>query len=169
MQAILHLPQNLTFQPLTERTVAKLIKNEQPPELQEFISTESSCTHHLRVLLVEDDVIIQKVHRILLEKIGCVVDIASNGKQALEFYQPGRYEIVFLDGGLPDTTGFDLAKIIRSQEVINQHQTLIMLSAFGYEEVKAKCETVGIDAFSIKPVSMEVLQVLLEQWLPKKY
>jgi CheY-like chemotaxis protein len=124
----------------------------------------AACLLEKHVLLVEDDPIIQIVHRKYLEILGFTVDVASNGKQALAQYQPGKYYVIILDGGLPDTTGFELAKIIRSQEH-DQHQYLIMLSAFDYDDVKEKCQEASIDAFAIKPVPMEQLHELVKQWL----
>jgi DNA-binding response OmpR family regulator len=117
------------------------------------------------ILLVEDNLVIQKVHCHYLEGMGYTIDIANNGKQALALYQPGKYCMVILDGGLPDTSGFDLAKIIRAKEIPEQRQYLIMLSAFDYEYVKNQCAEADIDDFAIKPIKFEVLEIMVSNAL----
>jgi CheY-like chemotaxis protein len=126
------------------------------------ILPEHNDTSGKRVLVVEDDPIIQKIHRKYLEKLGYTVDVASNGQEALSLYKPAYYEMVFLDGGLPDTTGFDLAKIMRKQEIPNRRQIIFMLSGFSHNEVAEKCMEADIDAFAIKPVSFEKLNTLIK-------
>jgi CheY-like chemotaxis protein len=121
-------------------------------------------TAHLqnkRVLLVEDDPVVQRVHHHYLQDMDYTIDVANSGKKALELYQPGKYCVVILDGGLPDTTGFDLAKIIRAQEIPNQRQYLILVSAFDYKDVKNKCAESDIDDFAIKPVKFETLETMI--------
>jgi CheY-like chemotaxis protein len=115
-----------------------------------------------RLLLVEDNLVLQQVHRIMLEKMHFTVDVAGNGQQTLALYHPGRYALVVLDGGLPDTTGFDLALLIRNRDLPDQPpQPLILLSAYPYDEVKMHCESVGIVDFAIKPVAFETLEKMV--------
>jgi CheY-like chemotaxis protein len=118
------------------------------------------------ILLAEDNLVIQKVHCHYLESMGYTIDVANNGKQALALYQPGKYCMVILDSGLPDTTGFDLAKIIRAKEIPGQWQYLILFSALDYEYVKTQCAEAGIDDFAIKPIKPEVLEIMVSNALP---
>jgi DNA-binding response OmpR family regulator len=132
-----------------------------------FLQPTELFTTKYHVLLVEDDLIVQTAHRRFLEKIGCQVDVAGNGQQALALYKPNKYHIVILDAGLPGITGFDLANIIRSQESNNQRQYLILLSAFDYDDVKNKCAEADIDDFAIKPVNFENLKTMITNALMK--
>jgi two-component system sensor histidine kinase/response regulator len=169
MQMTMHLPQTHALHVCVDRAVANYVKNEKLSATREFTLSESTPSYgnniKPRALLVEDDPIIQKVHCKYLENIGFVVDIAGNGKQALALYKRDYYAIVFLDGGLPDINGFEIAKIIRSQDVSDQQQVLIMLSAFDYDDVKEKCQASGINAFAVKPVSIPQLRELVARWL----
>jgi CheY-like chemotaxis protein len=126
--------------------------------------TLSSPSRKNRVLVIEDDLIIQKVHRAHLENLGFSVDTASNGKQALNIYKPNYYALIFLDAHLPDTTGFDIAKIIRNQETPGQHQVLIMLSGLRQEEIKEKLQETDIDEFLTKPISQNQFEELVKRW-----
>lgn len=69
-----------------------------------------------KILLVEDQLIIQRVHSIFLRKMGYQVDIAINGKQTLELCVCNVYHLVILDAGLPDMKGVELGKKIRMLE-----------------------------------------------------
>jgi CheY-like chemotaxis protein len=126
---------------------------------------KAACLSKKRVLLVEDNPIIQKIHCKYLEMSELTVDVACNGKQALDLYKPNYYAVVFLDGGQPDISGFDLAKIIRCQQIGEQRQLLIMLTGFDRDDVREKCLEADIDTFAIKPISKEELQILIEQWV----
>ncbi len=124
-----------------------------------------------RILLVEDDPIIQKVHAHVLEKIvGADVDLASNGQQVLEKFHSNHYDLIVLDGGLPDTDGFELGKIIRREEAAAGKRTsLLLLSAWTYEYVSEGCQAADIDEFAIKPIRFEELKAMALRWLPKKF
>ena len=74
----------------------------------------NDSTYKLKVLLVEDDEIVQIVHNNYLQALNCFVDIANNGQEALEKLN-GTYDLVFLDMGLPDIHGMDVIKEFRKR------------------------------------------------------
>ena len=120
---------------------------------------------HPYVLLVEDEPITQKVHTVMLQKLGCKVDLAANGAQALELCT-NHYDIILLDCGLPDIDGFELDKRLRKQE-----QTLgisnrphIMLTAFNFESFAEEYKTASINDYAIKPIAYNKLQSLIQKW-----
>lgn len=137
------------------------------PATHKLLSNDevSAPSPQQRALLVEDDIIIQKIQSRYFEILEFTVDIASNGQQALALYQAGKYAIVALDVGLPDTTGFDLAKIIRNQDVPGQRQFIVMISAHSQEEIKEKTTAANIDEFMTKPISLEKLKEIVERRL----
>ncbi|MFZ0219079.1 MAG: response regulator, partial [Candidatus Aquirickettsiella sp.] len=71
-------------------------------------------------MLVEDHLIIQRVHSIFLKKMGYPVDIAENGKQTLEMCLRSTYHLIILDAGLPDMRGVEIGKRIRILEKNNK-------------------------------------------------
>lgn len=120
---------------------------------------------HPYVLLVEDEPITQKVHTVMLQKLGCKVDLAANGKQALELCT-NHYDIILLDCGLPDIDGFELDKRLRQKEQalgINQRPH-IMLTAFNFETLEEEYKTASINDYAIKPVAYNKLQSLIQKW-----
>jgi CheY-like chemotaxis protein len=121
----------------------------------------------IQILLVEDDKLIQKVHKKMLEQAGCAVAIAENGPQTLAMYDQG-YDAIFLDVGLPRMSGLEVATEIRKRESNGTHIPIIALTGFVHEEDKINCLAAGIDAVATKPIMPNELQLLLQQWVIAK-
>src|ERR1700678_3501431 len=111
-----------------------------------------------KVLLVEDEPLIQKIHRLMLEKIGCEVELAGSGSEALNKIA-NHYDIIFMDIGLPDINGFEVTREFRQHELINAHKPtpIIALTAYCLHEVRDKCEAVGINKIATKPIKIDEL------------
>ncbi len=121
-----------------------------------------------KILLVEDEPIIQRIHTLFLEQLGAKVELAKNGAEALRLF-PQDYDLILLDIGLPDMTGIEVAKYIRTYEQINQIRPhiIIALTAFG-ELMKEKCLAVGFNDFYAKPIPIERFTKALKCWLPQQ-
>lgn len=113
-----------------------------------------------RILLVEDEVIVQVVHRTMLEKMGCNVVIAACGKEAIEKYSQGNFDLIFMDIGLPDMRGTEAAAKIRKYES-NVHIPIIAITAYIAEEIDEECMKAGIDKIYNKPIQATVLKQIL--------
>ncbi len=122
----------------------------------------------LRILLVEDDPIVQKIHKAFLSKMGYAVDSAINGEQAIALYSP-EYDLILLDANLPDLDGFAVAEYIRKQEMQTHcsPKPIILLSAYPIEYVAQACLQAKINAFFNKPISYESLKMIIDQYLQK--
>jgi len=118
------------------------------------------------ILLVEDDPVIQKVHRLMLEKIGYTVDIASNGPQALAMLDK-KYSAILMDVGLPDISGIEITTEIRRLEGSKKHVPIIALTAYVCEETKWECLAAGADEVATKPIKIEALATILRRWASK--
>lgn len=116
-----------------------------------------------RVLLVEDNPIVQKVHRNILEKIGCEVDLAENGCDAL-VKSKNLYDLIFMDIGLPGMDGLQVTTYIR-QFNSDAHIPIITLTAYGDEEAKANSLAAGSDEVITKPVSFFEFLRVLKRWI----
>lgn len=120
-----------------------------------------------RILLVEDEPIVQTVHLSMLKKLGYHVDLAKNGSEALKMAAK-NYQLIFMDIGLPDIQGTDIAKKIRAREKkrkTNKRIPIIGLTGYGGEEHRNKCIAAGMDDTAVKPVKLEELQRLLNVWV----
>lgn len=119
-----------------------------------------------KILLVEDDPIIQRVHTLFLQQLGAKVELAKNGAEALRLFSQD-YDLIFLDIGLPDLSGIEVARRIRAHEQTHgvKRNVLIALTAFG-KLMKEECLAVGFDDFYTKPLPIEAFIESLKLWLP---
>jgi len=116
------------------------------------------------ILLVEDNAINQRVASKMLQKLGCVVDIAENGLQAIEKYE-NNYDLVFMDCQMPEMDGFMATRTIR--ETHTDHWTpIIAMTANALSGDREACLTAGMDDYVAKPVEIKSLIKILNQWLP---
>jgi len=120
----------------------------------------------LHVLLVEDNLVNQKVGQALLERLGCVVDIAPNGKDALSRMETSEYSIVFMDCQMPIMDGYDATRAIRENEKgkIGAHMPIVAMTAGAMLGDREKCLAAGMDDYITKPVRKEWLRSALERW-----
>ncbi len=117
-----------------------------------------------KVLLIEDTPIIQYINLVYLKLLGCHVELAQNGQEAIALFKKG-YELVLSDIGLPDIDGREVVKAMRQQEQ-DKHTPIIALTAFNDFIIK-ECFEAGVDDFYVKPLKIEELSVVLKRWLPQ--
>jgi signal transduction histidine kinase/ActR/RegA family two-component response regulator len=116
----------------------------------------------LRVLLVDDFVDTLDVLRIGLEELGCVVDTATDGRTAIEHAAQSAFDVAFLDIGLPEVDGFEVARQLRA-EPRTASLPLIAMSGYGREEDKRRSIAAGFDAHLVKPVDQGRLLQAFEE------
>ncbi len=132
---------------------------------QPFSSPKASA---IRVLLVEDDLIARKVSAVLLTKLGCQVSLAETVASALEKIKSESYELVFMDIGLPDGSGIEVARVARRNKASqNQATPIIAVSAHVDEAGKAACHLAGMDIVLAKPLSEEKVRAILALFVRK--
>ena len=127
----------------------------------------------MRILLAEDNSVNQLVVDKLLEKHGCVLDIAQDGEQAVQFYKEHNftrerfYHIILMDCEMPGMDGYMATEHIRhlEQEHDLPHTTIFALTAHALPEYIEKCKNSGMDGVISKPFdSKSVLSVLANHW-----
>lgn len=118
----------------------------------------------LSVLLVEDNIINQKLAARLLEKMGCMVDIADDGVVAVKMFRRSPYDVVFMDCQMPNMDGFEATSKIREMESDKSHTPIIALTANSLPEDRARSFEVGMDEFLTKPILKDKLRNALEKW-----
>jgi CheY-like chemotaxis protein len=119
-----------------------------------------------KILLVEDNYLNQKVFKIMFEDVGCEVDIASNGAEALTKLA-GDYDIVIMDVGLPDMTGIEVTQAYRRTEPKHKHTIILALTGHNLDKDQDRCVEAGMDGYLVKPLMRADMLVLLEKWLKK--
>lgn len=115
------------------------------------------------VLLVEDEKIVQMVVMGMLKKIGCNVDLAENGKDALSKYDNNHYDIILMDIGLPDMRGTDVTKEIRKSES-GRRTSIVAVTGYTIDEVKDECNAASVDAIYNKPLPQASLEEILSKY-----
>ncbi len=135
----------------------------------EQIVSENTKNHDHCVLVVEDNTTAQKVAKALLSQRGCQVDIASAGDEALQLWKANKYDLIFMDIGLPDMDGYQVTRHIRIQEATgNHHVPIIALTAHVGDENKQRCIESGMNAVLTKPLTQKSCKDILASFTPKK-
>jgi signal transduction histidine kinase/HPt (histidine-containing phosphotransfer) domain-containing protein/ActR/RegA family two-component response regulator len=119
-----------------------------------------------RVLLAEDNIVNQKVASRMLEQIGCRVDVASTGKDALAMVTQFPYDLVFMDCLMPEMDGFQAAAAIRKLEGGERHVPIIAMTALAMAGDRDRCMAAGMDDYLSKPVKSDDLRAKLVRWAP---
>lgn len=114
-----------------------------------------------KVLLVEDDEIIQFIHKKMLIDLGCKVEVASTGRDAIA--AAPHHDIIFVDISLPDLNGIEVIKHLRSLEK-TQHVPIVALTAYAGGNEKMLTLEAGADEFVTKPISQENLKLILDNF-----
>jgi signal transduction histidine kinase/ActR/RegA family two-component response regulator len=122
-----------------------------------------------RVLLVEDHPVNQRVARLLLERIGLDVALASNGAQALESWRANPFDLVLMDCQMPVMDGLEATRRIRAEESARgaRRVAIVALTADVHSETPERCRTAGMDGFIAKPMSPEALRAALAPHLER--
>ena len=102
-----------------------------------------------RVLVVDDNLSIQKLLSVNLQARGYAVDVAGNGEEALRLFKEGAYDLVILDLILPGLSGIDVCSLIRQLSDI----PIVVLSAREDEDLKVHALDTGADDYVTKPFS----------------
>jgi len=118
-----------------------------------------------RILLAEDNVVNQKVARGILEKLGYVVDIASNGVEALGMWETGRYGVILMDCQMPVMDGHQTTREIRQRERGASHVPIIALTADAMQGAEEQCREAGMDGYLTKPLDRARLAETIERHL----
>ena len=115
----------------------------------------------LRILLVEDKDLNQKVITILLESLGHTVKVACNGLEALDMFQPGEFDLILMDVQMPVMDGITATQKLK--EAWLQLPPVIGLSANAFEGDREKYMRLGMDEYLTKPVDLDEFARLVRQ------
>jgi CheY-like chemotaxis protein len=127
---------------------------------------EASVKRCVRLLVVDDNPVNQKVAATMLEKLGYRVDVAANGREALEVLARIHYDLVFMDCQMPEMDGFEATGVIRQREQEWGHIPIIAMTANAMAEDRACCLASGMDDYISKPVQLKDVSAMARRWLP---
>ncbi|MDF7808744.1 transporter substrate-binding domain-containing protein [Pontiellaceae bacterium B12219] len=147
---------NLTLQQATQPTALKAPESAHP----KTISKENA-----KVLLVEDNLVNQKVATAILRKAGCHVDTAENGQDAIQQIQTAKYDLILMDCQMPVMDGFEATARIRAMPPPLNTIPIIAITAHAMKDDKQKCIDGGMNDYISKPISQQGLINLINHYL----
>ena len=119
-----------------------------------------------KILLVEDNVINQKIVLLSLNKLVNRIDVASNGKQALEMFGLKQYDLILMDIKMPVMDGIVATKKIREIESTSErHIPIVAVTANALAGDRENCLAAGVDDYIAKPFTTELLIRKMKNWL----
>jgi two-component system sensor histidine kinase/response regulator len=130
-------------------------------------SSERRPEPPLRILLVEDNTVNQKVALLMLQKGGHIVELAENGQKALDATARQRFDLVLMDVQMPEMDGLEATSRIRKRESVSGgHIPIIAMTAHAMAKDKERCLASGMDAYITKPVRSGDLVEAIAAWRP---
>jgi CheY-like chemotaxis protein len=118
-----------------------------------------------RVLLAEDNPVNQNLAVRLLEKLGCRVDVADNGREAVAAAARADYALIFMDCQMPEMDGFEATVAIRKAERASRRVPIIALTASAMQGDREECLGAGMDNYLSKPLRFGEMERALRRWL----
>jgi len=114
-----------------------------------------SLRNNLRILLVEDNIVNQKVARLILKRVGYNVDLAANGLEAIHSCERQSYDLILMDIQMPEMDGLTATQKIRELGNKIMQPRVIAMTAGVTDEDRSTAKAVGMDDFITKPVTLD--------------
>ncbi|WP_286184379.1 response regulator [Pantoea sp. Cy-639] len=118
-----------------------------------------------RILLVEDNPVNQLVAKGMLAKLGCQVQVAAQGAEALEMLEEGEFDLVLMDCNMPVMDGYEASRRMR-QSGRWPDLPIVALTANAMPEERERCRAAGMNDYLAKPFRREELLALIDHWVP---
>lgn len=134
---------------------------EPPPSSAAAIPPDEPCLSG-RVLVAEDVAVNQKIAETLLRKVGLEVDVAANGREAVEMAMANTYDLILMDIQMPEMNGHDATRTLRREGV---QVPIVALTASAMAEDIEQCRDAGCDGHLAKPIDRTTLYDVLERLL----
>ncbi len=142
----------------TEEQVRNAARNSEP-----LIEELDKPREIRRVLLAEDNAVNQKVVVRALKKLGCMVDVAQNGREAVSLSEKVRYDLILMDVQMPEVDGFEATRTIRTREQTTGGYTpIVAMTANAMPGDREQCLDAGMDEYLTKPVTFDAIKSLLD-------
>ncbi len=130
----------------------------QAAKWDEIANSTHASEKKLRILLAEDNAVNQKLAKRLLEKHGYEVEVAENGREAVELWQKKPFDLILMDVQMPEMGGIEATQIIRNLEKERGgHIPIIALTAHAMKGDEERCIQAGMDGYATKPIRKENL------------
>jgi two-component system, sensor histidine kinase and response regulator len=150
-------------------TICDALDKHQGREVPHTVETPVQRGPALRVLLVEDGVVNQRVARGFLERAGHTVTVAGNGREGINALSQGTFDVVLMDLQMPVMDGLEATAVIRAREVESGERIpIIAMTAAAMKGDRERCLLGGMDAYVSKPIDPNELFRTMEALVVKK-
>ena len=119
------------------------------------------------ILVAEDNIVNQELALEMLDQLGCEVVLATSGTEAVEAFEPGRFDLVLMDCQMPELDGYEATRRIRVLERKGHGQEkvpIVALTANAMEGDRERCIDAGMDDYLPKPFHFAALGAMLAKW-----
>ncbi len=144
---------------ITRHTLAESLQTQQEPPVKIVRPI------HARVLVVDDNIVNQKMAVKMLEKLGCTTEVADNGLEAVKRVGKSTYDLVLMDCQMPEMDGYEATAKIRLQESSSKHTLIVAMTAHAMKGDRERCLKAGMDDYIAKPIKKENLFEMMEKWI----
>jgi two-component system, sensor histidine kinase and response regulator len=117
------------------------------------------------VLLVEDNLNNEFMGVEFLQRIGCAIEVARNGGDAIDLAAKSDFDVILMDCHLPELDGFEATGLIREQQDGRRRVPIIALTANAMTGTRERCLAAGMDDYLSKPISLQDLTKCLSRWI----
>lgn len=144
--------------------VAAFKERSQKPIVTQYTLMEEA-KHSVRILLAEDNPINQKLGEVILNKAGYNVDIANNGREAVDLFllDQNKYDLILMDIDMPELDGLEATREIRKNGF--KRVPIIALTAAAMKEDRDRCLQAGMNDYMTKPIKRELVFKTLKKWI----
>jgi signal transduction histidine kinase/CheY-like chemotaxis protein/ligand-binding sensor domain-containing protein len=130
-------------------------------------SRQNSGEARARALVAEDNPVNRRLAVAILEKLGCQVDLAANGKEAVNKVAGADYDLVLMDCQMPELDGFEATREIRSLDTASREVAIVAMTANAMPGDRERCLEAGMNDYVAKPVKVKDLEEMLARWCGK--
>jgi signal transduction histidine kinase/HPt (histidine-containing phosphotransfer) domain-containing protein len=132
--------------------------------------TSVSAQLPLRILIVDDNAINQKVALRILQQLGYQPEVAGNGREALDRLDRQPFDFIFMDVMMPEMDGLEATRLLRKRQMIGGYVNyqsriiIVAMTAHAMQGDREKCIAAGMDDYLAKPVRPKDVRDMIERW-----
>jgi PAS domain S-box-containing protein len=150
--------------PVRSMAVRAALERELRPDCQTAEERRQVEPVHSHVLVVEDNPVNQRIATALLERIGCKVELAANGTEALERAAERNYDLILMDCQMPGMDGYETTARIRRWPAPRGRTPIVALTASALAGDRERCLAAGMDGYLTKPILAATLRQTVDYW-----